>query len=157
MPIYTLGREQFVPRPLEEVFAFFSDASNLEKITPRWLNFRILTRESTGMRRGTLLDYRLKWHGLPVKWRTEIINWNPPHSFTDLQLRGPYKLWHHTHTFNAEPSGTRMVDVVRYELPLGIFGSLAHRLGVRGDLQQVFDYRGKIIAELFPATTLERF
>lgn len=152
MAIYTLEREQFVPRPLPEVFEFFSDAANLEKITARWLSFQILTPGPIHIKPGTLLDYRLKWHGLPVKWRTQIVTWSPPHTFTDVQIRGPYKLWHHTHTFTAVDGGTRMADVVRYELPLAALGTLAHKLGVRRDLEQVFDYRRQVVASLFPST-----
>ena len=149
MAIYTLRREQLVPRPLEEVFGFFSDARNLQKITPPWLNFQILTAEPIDIQPGTLLDYRLKWHGLGIRWRTRIVTWNPPHAFTDEQIRGPYHLWHHTHTFTAEAGGTRMVDVVNYQLPLGILGAIAHRLAVRRDLECVFDYRRQAIACLF--------
>ena len=152
MSVHTLRHEQLVPRPLQEVFEFFSDAGNLEKITPHWLRFRILTPGEIEIRPGTLLDYRLKWHGFPVAWRTEIEMWDPPRASSDVQIRGPYKLWHHTHTFTAEAGGTRMVDVVTYQLPLGILGAMAHRLGVRRDLEQVFDYRERAIATLFPPT-----
>jgi len=151
MAIYTLKREQLVPRPLEEVFEFFSDARNLQVITPPWLNFQILRPGPIDIVAGTLLDYRLKWHGLPIGWRTKIVTWNPPRTFVDVQLRGPYKLWHHTHTFTAASGGTQMTDVVNYELPFGLLGSIAHRLRVRSDLERVFDYRTKVIAERFPA------
>ena len=153
MAIYTLRREQLVPRPLQEVFRFFSDAGNLQKITPPWLRFRILTPGPIEVHPGTLLDYRLQWHGFPIRWRTEIATWNPPDAFADQQLRGPYKLWHHTHTFTAEGGETRMVDVVRYQLPLGILGSIAHACGVRRDLEQLFDYREQAVASLFPRRT----
>ena len=149
MAIYTLRREQLVPRPLEEVFGFFSDARNLQKITPPWLNFQILTAEPIDIQPGTLLDYRLKWHGFGIRWRTRIVTWNPPHAFTDEQIRGPYRLWNHTHTFTTEAGGTRMVDAVNYQLPLGILGAIAHRLAVRRDLERVFDYRRRAIACLF--------
>jgi ligand-binding SRPBCC domain-containing protein len=152
MAIHTLRREQFIPRPLEEVFAFFADARNLATITPAWLNFQILTPEPVAMRPGTRLDYRLKWHGLPIRWQTGIEEWNPPHRFTDVQLRGPYRLWHHAHTFVAERKGARMLDVVSYELPLGPFGDIAHTLTVRRDLERVFDYRSQVIDRLFPAS-----
>jgi ligand-binding SRPBCC domain-containing protein len=149
MHTYSLRREQLVPRPLEEVFEFFSNAANLQKITPPWLSFQILTRGPIDIHPGTLLDYRLKWHGFPVKWQTEIVTWNPPRAFTDVQIRGPYKSWHHTHTFTRETGGTRMVDLVNYQLPLGALGAIAHRFGVRRDLERVFDYRQQVIAELF--------
>jgi ligand-binding SRPBCC domain-containing protein len=155
MHIYTLRREQFVPRPIEEVFEFFSDARNLRKITPHWLSFQILTPGPIDIQPGTLLDYRLKWHGFPVKWRTQIVTWNPPRAFTDVQVRGPYKLWHHTHTFTGEPGGTRMVDLVNYELPFGPMGAIAHQFGVRRDLERVFDYRQKVIAEMFPPLSIK--
>ena len=162
MAIHTLRREQFIPRPLAEVFAFFADARNLATITPAWLTFQILTpapsanmramSKPVAMRPGTRLDYRLKWHGLPIRWQTGIEEWNPPHSFTDVQLRGPYRLWHHTHTFVAERKGARMLDVVDYELPLGPFGDIAHTLTVRRDLERVFDFRSQVIERLFPAS-----
>jgi ligand-binding SRPBCC domain-containing protein len=148
---YRLRREQFVPRPLEEVFEFFSDARNLQKITPSWLSFQVLTSGKIDIRTGTLLDYLLQWYGFPIKWQTEIVTWNPPHDFTDVQIRGPYKLWRHTHTFTAETGGTQMVDLVNYELPLGILGAMARTLAVRRDLERVFDYRQEAIAALFPA------
>jgi ligand-binding SRPBCC domain-containing protein len=149
MAVHTLRREQVVPRPLEEVFGFFSDARNLQKITPPWLNFQILTLEPIDIQPGTLLEYRLRWHGLGIRWRTRIVTWNPPRVFTDEQIRGPYRLWHHTHTFTAEDGGTRMVDVVNYELPFGIAGAIAHRFAVRRDLERVFDYRQQVIASAF--------
>ena len=149
MAIYTLRREQVVPRPVEEVFAFFSDARNLQTITPHWLSFQVLTAGPIDISPGTLLDYRLKWHGLGIQWRTRIETWNPPRTFTDVQIRGPYRSWHHTHTFAVEVGGTRMVDVVNYELPLGVLGAIAHKLGVRRDLERVFDYRRQVIASLF--------
>jgi hypothetical protein len=150
MAVYTLRREQVVPRPLEEVFEFFSDARNLRKITPPWLNFQVLTAGPIDLHPGTLLDYRLKWHGLSIRWRTRIVSWNPPGAFVDEQIRGPYRMWHHSHKFTAEVGGTRMVDVVNYQLPLGILGAIAHRLAVRRDLERVFDYRRQVIASLFP-------
>ena len=112
MSIHTLKREQIIPLPIEEVFAFFADAANLETITPAWLNFRILTPGPIALRAGARLDYRLKWHGLPIAWKTEIVAWKPPYGFTDVQLRGPYRLWHHVHSFFAESEGTRMIDLV---------------------------------------------
>lgn len=148
MPIYTLRREQLLPRPLEEVFGFFSDARNLQKITPRWLNFQIVTPGPIEIRPATLLDYRLKWHGFPILWRTRIETWDPPREFTDVQIRGPYTLWHHTHTFTAAAGGTRMVDVVRYQLPLGILGAMAHRCAVRRDLERVFDFRERAVRSI---------
>jgi len=148
---HTLRREQWIPRPVEEVFAFFSDAGNLGAITPPWLGFRILTPAPIRMQSGTHLNYRLAWHGLPIRWLTEIRRWQPPAMFSDAQLRGPYRLWHHTHRFEARGGGTRMTDVVRYRLPLGVLGRAMHALKVRRDLERIFDYRRQAIAERFGA------
>ena len=146
---HTLRREQWIARPLEEVFAFFADARNLGAITPPWLAFRILTPDPIRMEAGTRLSYRLAWHGLPLQWLTEIRRWDPPHAFTDAQLRGPYRLWHHTHRFEAQRGGTRMTDVVRYRLPFGPAGRLMNAWKVRRDLDRIFDYRRERIAAQF--------
>lgn len=147
--IHTLRQEQWIPRPIDEVFAFFSDAHNLEAITPPWLGFRILSVSSDSITEGTEIRYQLKLHGIPIPWRTEIRKWNPPHRFIDLQRSGPYKLWHHTHTFEAHGNRTRMIDVVRYTLPFGILGRIVHALKVRGDVRRIFAYRYKCIDEFF--------
>jgi ligand-binding SRPBCC domain-containing protein len=147
---FTLHTELWLPRQLEEVFAFFGDARNLEVLTPPWLNFEVLTPEPINMRAGTLIDYRIHVHGLPLRWRTEIIAWNPPHDFVDVQLRGPYRLWHHTHTFVAEEGGTRCRDDVRYH-PIG--GALMNWLLVRRDVERIFQYRQRRLQELFPVIT----
>ena len=149
MPIHTLRSEQFVDRPIEEVFAFFSDAGNLQQITPDYLDFEILTPRPIEMRPGILLDYRLKWHGLPLRWRTKILQWNPPHGFIDLQLKGPYKLWHHTHTFTRENGGTIVGDTVNYELPLGPLGEIAHAVMVKKDVATIFEFRRQQITRIF--------
>lgn len=144
-----MRREQWIPRPLGEVFAFFCDARNLAALTPPWLGFRILTAGPIRIAVGTKIRYRLDWHGAPVKWTTEIRRWEPPHRFIDVQLSGPYRLWHHTHGFVERGGGTLMTDVVRYRLPFGIIGRLAHALKVRRDVEQIFDYRSRRISELF--------
>ena len=150
--MYELRRQQSIPRHIDEVFAFFSDASNLERITPPWLRFRILG-EAGAIGAGTLLDYELRWHVFPIRWRTEIVEWDPPHRFADVQLRGPYRSWHHTHSFRDEEGSTRMTDVVRYQLPFGIFGRVAHAIRLRRDLERVFDYRSSAIEALFPPSS----
>jgi len=152
---HTLRREQWIPRPLEEVFAFFSDARNLERITPPWLGFRILTPGPIRLAAGTRLRYRLSLHGLPLYWTTEIRRWEPPFRFIDVQLSGPYRLWHHTHRFEAFRGGTRMTDIVRYRLPFGLLGRAVHALKVRRDVEQIFDYRLERIGELFAAAAVE--
>ncbi|GAC1316129.1 MAG: SRPBCC family protein [Thermoleophilaceae bacterium] len=149
MSVHTLEREQHLEGPREDVFGFFGDALNLEAITPPWLSFRVTTPRPIQMRTGALIDYRLRLHGLPIRWRTRICAWEPPRRFVDVQLSGPYLLWHHTHTFESEPSGgTLMRDVVRYALPLGALGALAHPLLVRRDLDRIFAYRGAEVERL---------
>jgi ligand-binding SRPBCC domain-containing protein len=146
---HTLRREQWVPGPIDQVFAFFADAQNLERITPPWLGFRILSAPSGPISAGAEIRYRLRLHGIPIYWRTEIRLWEAPHRFVDVQRSGPYKLWHHTHTFEACDGGTRMTDVVRYRLPFGPLGRLVHVLKVRNDVRAIFDYRRRQIEELF--------
>ncbi|MEA2468615.1 MAG: hypothetical protein QOJ57_2741 [Thermoleophilaceae bacterium] len=141
MALHILSREQQLPASPAEVFPFFGDARNLEAITPPWLGFRVITPEPIEMAPGTLIEYRLKLHAIPIRWRTTIAVWEPPHRFVDVQLSGPYRMWHHTHDFSVAPDGhgTLMRDTVRYALPFGPLGSLAHSLLVRRDLARIFD------------------
>jgi hypothetical protein len=134
---------------VDEVFAFFSDARNLESITPPWLGFRTLTRGPIHIAEGTRIRYRLHVHGAPLSWTTEIRRWNPPSRFVDVQLSGPYQLWHHTHRFEPRDGGTRMIDIVRYRLPFGPIGRLVNALAVRRDVERIFDYRNRRIGEIF--------
>jgi ligand-binding SRPBCC domain-containing protein len=146
--VHVLERSQRLPLPAARAFAFYADALNLEAITPPWLAFRVATAGPIAMRPGTLIDYRLRLHGIPVSWRTRIEAWEPPERFVDVQLRGPYALWEHTHTF--EPDGEHAVvigDRVRYALPFGPLGRLAHALFVRRDLERIFDHRNRAVAE----------
>jgi ligand-binding SRPBCC domain-containing protein len=145
MRVYTLERSQVLPGTPEEVFPFFADARNLETITPPFLRFAVVTPDPIEMRVGTLIQYRLRLHGLPVNWLTAIQAWEPPHRFVDVQVRGPYALWHHTHTFEPHPEGTLMRDTVRWALPLGRLGELALPL-VRRDLATIFDYRAEAVS-----------
>lgn len=151
MSEHVLEREQWVPRPLAEVFEFFSNAKNLEILTPPWLKFRILA-VPIAIEPGTRIRYRIGWHGLPMGWTTEILEWSPPHQFVDLQLSGPYKLWHHTHRFESARGGTKLTDVVRYALPMGPFGEIAHKLWVKRDVERIFAYRQQKIEEMFGST-----
>jgi ligand-binding SRPBCC domain-containing protein len=146
MQEYTFQDELWLPRPVDEVFPFFAAARNLETITPPWLKFEVMTPEPIEMKPGTLIDYRIRVHGFPIRWRTEIREWEPPHRFVDVQLRGPYTLWHHTHTFAAREGGTVCRDEVRYR-PRG--GALMNRLFVRRDVEQIFLYRQKRLREIF--------
>ena len=146
--IHLLERRQRLELPAEEAFEFYGDARNLEVITPPWLGFKVLGDGAIEMRAGAHIDYRLRLHGLPMRWRTRIEVWEPPLRFVDVQLRGPYSLWEHTHTF--EPDGAHAVaigDRVRYALPFGALGDLAHATIVRRDLARIFDYRARAVAE----------
>jgi len=153
---YRLHRTQWVSRPLAEVFAFFSNARNLESITPPWLRFEILPGVPDPLTRGAAIRYRLHWHGLPIHWTTQIARWEPPHEFEDLQVTGPYSLWRHVHQFAEEGVGTRLSDTVNYALPFGWIGQLAHALAVRRNIEQIFDFRQTRIREMFGSPAGER-
>lgn len=140
--LYQLSTWQWLPRPQDEVFSFFADALNLERITPAFLRFRVLTRPPIAMARGTLIDYRLKLHGVPVSWRTEITAWDPPHRFCDVQMRGPYREWVHTHTFEPKDGGTMVHDVVQYRLRGPDAATrLIHQVLVGPDTRRIFEHR----------------
>lgn len=145
--LHTLERRTWLPRRIEQVFEFFADAGNLERITPPELRFRIVTERPIVMRPGTLIDYRLSLFGIPFDWHTEITGWQPPHRFVDTQLAGPYWRWIHQHEFTDERGGTRMLDRVEYVLPLGRLGLVAKPL-VRRQLDRIFDYREQAIQRL---------
>ena len=147
MRVHKLVREQFLAHDLDEVFPFFADARNLERITPPLLRFRVVSQDPTEMRVGTLIEYRLRLHGLPVGWLTRIEEWEPSKSFADNQLVGPYRLWHHTHTFERRDGGTLMRDTVRYAMPAWPFGELPMPL-VRRDLASIFDFRRDTVGDL---------
>jgi ligand-binding SRPBCC domain-containing protein len=144
---HRLIREQWIAKPLADVFTFFSRPENLQEITPPWLSFHIVSAERE-LRTGSIIEYRLRVHGLPTRWKSEISEWDPPHRFVDTQLRGPYALWRHQHSFTAENDGTRIRDQVDYALPLGVLGELAHTLMVRRDVESIFAYRQKRLLEL---------
>ena len=139
---------QIVERPRREVFAFFSDPANLQAITPPWLGFEILQGQGQPIREGSQLEYGLRIHGLPMRWRTLIEEWEPGRRFVDVQLRGPYALWHHTHTFQDVDEGTLVVDRVVYRLPLGRLGRLVAGRYVRRDVEKIFSYRKQRISQL---------
>jgi hypothetical protein len=148
MNAHLLRREQRIPRPPDEVFAFFADAFNLERLTPPLLRFEVLTPAPIELAAGARIRYRLRLHGIPVGWLTEIAEWSPPSRFVDRQLRGPYGLWHHTHDFAALADGsTQMRDTVRYRVGAWPVGELAMPL-VRRDLEAIFDFRRDAIARL---------
>ncbi len=149
MRIRTLHREQWIARPLAEVFSFFCDARNLDHITPPWLHFRTLRQTGHEMGAGTLIRYRLVWHGMPVDWTSRIEEWRPPFRFVDLQMKGPYRLWHHTHSFETLDGGTLMSDRVRYAVPFGVLGDFCAGWLVESDVERIFDYRARAIAAIF--------
>jgi ligand-binding SRPBCC domain-containing protein len=146
---YELEHKQFVRRPLAEVFGFFADAGNLEAITPKSLRFHILTPRPIAMQPGTIIEYKLRLMGIPFRWKTLIETFEPMRRFTDSQAKGPYRLWHHTHEFIEQDGGVLIVDRVRYQLPLGFLGRLAHGLFVRRQLAGIFDFRRRRIEEVF--------
>lgn len=139
---------QFVPKPRHEVFSFFGAAENLEILTPPWLNFHITKKSTDTISMGSLIDYKLKIHKIPVRWRTKISEWNPESSFVDDQLKGPYKKWHHVHTFESVPGGTLISDDVTFQMPGGIFGKLVVPI-VKKDVQAIFNYRQEKIREIY--------
>lgn len=139
--------EQWLPRPRAEVFPFFADAANLQAITPPWLDFRILTPGPIAMRPGTLIDYRLKLRGFPIRWRTQITVWEPPFRFVDRQLKGPYRQWVHEHSFEEKDGGTLCRDRVDYAVP---GGALVNRIFVQRDVETIFAYRREQLERLFP-------
>jgi ligand-binding SRPBCC domain-containing protein len=136
--LHEFTAETWLPQPPEVVFQFFGDAANLDAITPPWLNFKIITPPPIVMRPGTLIDYRLRLRGFPLRWRTHISVWEPPFRFVDEQLRGPYRQWIHEHTFVASRGGTLARDHIRYAVP---FDWLVHRWLVRPDIERIFAHR----------------
>ena len=141
MKSYTLTCETLIDAPLDKVFEFFSSAENLELLTPKTLQFKILTPLPIKMEAGTLIDYKLKIRGVPVRWKTEITVWEPGKRFVDTQLKGPYRKWVHEHRFQAEGNQTRMWDSVEYALPGGPFAPIVHALFVRREVEQIFKHR----------------
>lgn len=145
--VHLLERRQHIELPIERAFAFYGDARNLERITPPWLGFEVTTPGPIEMGVGTLIEYRLRLHRVPVRWRTRIEAWEPPRRFVDVQVRGPYSLWEHTHEFEEDGAGATIIrDRVRYSIPFEPLGEIADRLLVRRDLKQIFDYRRDAVA-----------
>ncbi|MBC7385005.1 MAG: SRPBCC family protein [Cryobacterium sp.] len=137
----------WIPSPLSEVFPFFSVETNLERLTPSFMNFRVVGKSTTEIQEGTLIDYRLRVRGVPMKWRTRIEEWNPGNSFVDTQLKGPYALWHHTHRFESLNGGTWMTDRVRFKLPLGRLGKAVAGWFVKREVLSIFTFRGEAVRQ----------
>ena len=149
MDTYLLERSQLIPLSRPETFAFFSEAINLERITPPYLQFRVLTPTPFEMSVGRLIDYQLSLYNVPFRWRTLIEAWEPETRFVDRQINGPYSLWHHTHIFEVlGPQKTLMRDIVRYRVEWGPIGGLAHELFVRRLVNEIFDYRTQAVTEI---------
>ncbi len=156
---YQLKATMWVNLPLEETYAFFDKAQNLQKITPEHLSFKILTPGHITMQTGTVIDYITTIAGFPMRWTSCIQEYDAPHRFIDTQLKGPYSYWHHEHRFEEHEGGTLITDYVHYLLPMGIFGRIAHSLFVKKQLHTIFSYRNQKVCEIFDApldkTTLE--
>lgn len=159
---WVLTLSQWLPVPPSQLFPFFADAYNLEQLTPPLLRFHVVTPRPIDMQTGTLIDYRLRVRGMPIRWRTRIATWDPPHGFTDEQLRGPYRKWHHTHTFTPSAApldehgtmtdnrpGTRCEDRVEYRPPGGPLAPLINKLAVQRDVEAIFRYRAQVLAKTF--------
>jgi ligand-binding SRPBCC domain-containing protein len=143
-----LESDLWLPRPLDEVFAFFADAANLEALTPPWLHFRIRTPKPIAMRPGTLIDYSIRVHGIPISWQSEISVWEPPHRFVDIQRRGPYRRWEHTHGFAAAQGGTRVTDSVEFDVPF----AFAAGWFVKRDVARIFAFRRQALLDRFESS-----
>jgi len=139
-----------LPSPIDEVFSFFSNAHNLSEITPPFVKFSVLNTAPIQMHEGALIDYRLKIHGIPIRWRTEIVTWEPKHRFVDIQLRGPYRRWHHEHLFEPNEHGTLCIDRVTYGVP---GGWLIQKLFVGKDVERIFKFRHHRLLEIFEGPT----
>lgn len=149
MRIHTLTTDLWLPRPIEEVFSFFGDVYNLDRLTPPWLHFQILTPKPIALAVGARIDYRLRLHGLPIRWQTLIDAWEPPRRFVDTQVSGPYRQWIHEHRFESVNGGTQITDYVRYAVPGWILEPVVHALLVGPDVRRIFEYRKQELQKLF--------
>jgi ligand-binding SRPBCC domain-containing protein len=155
LKIYELRRKVSIPAPVEDVFSFFSNTENLNLIMPPWLYFNILTPLPIKMEKNVLIDYSIKLLGLRLIWKTEITVWLPPHKFVDIQIKGPYRVWEHTHLFEEKGGSTQMEDVIRYAVPGFVLSPLIHFLIVRPRLENIFAFREQRILELFTSRETE--
>ncbi|MGE3880487.1 MAG: SRPBCC family protein [Planctomycetota bacterium] len=155
MKTWRLTTSTLLPLPIEKVFPFFADAANLQRLTPGFLQFRFLTPLPVPMAVGTRIDYRIRLHGVPIRWQTRIAAWDPPHRFVDEQVRGPFRLWRHEHRFEAEGGETRMTDTVDYAVPGAFLAGLIERAFVRKDLERIFQFRSRALAEVLLGAATE--
>ena len=153
MRTYQLQTQLWLPRSQKEVFDFFAEPKNLERLTPPWLRFEIITPDPIQMKTGTRLNYRLRLHGFPMRWESEISLWDPPRRFVDRQTRGPYTLWLHEHNFSEQNNGTLVQDSVRYAT-LG--GKLFQKFFIAPDLRKIFRYRHEVLQELFNPNQIKK-
>jgi ligand-binding SRPBCC domain-containing protein len=149
MKTFEINMKQYINKPLDVVFEFFSKPENLEMITPESLSFNILTPTPIKMEKGSLIDYTIRLFGIPIHWRTLISDYEPPFRFVDQQIKGPYTFWHHTHTFQQVDGGVEIIDKVKYSLPMGWLGTLVHSIWVRKDLEKIFEHRKTVIQDYF--------
>lgn len=151
MADHILESRLWLPRPRAEVFQFFADPASLAAVTPRWLGFRLLSSSSVPLEAGAVFDCRIRWLGVPIRWRTLIREYDPPYRFVDVQVLGPYARWEHRHLFREERGGTWVEDRITYRLPLGAVGRLLHSACVARQLRAIFDYRRRRLEEMFRA------
>ena len=149
MKTYEINTTQFIEKPIEVVFDFFSKPENLERITPKNLSFKILTPTPIKMEKGALIDYTIKIIVVPIHWRTYISDYDPPHKFVDQQIKGPYSFWHHTHTFKEVEGGVEIKDKVKYAIPMGLLGRFVHAIYIKNDLKKIFAHRKTVIDDVF--------
>ena len=149
MKVFEINKTQFIEKPIEKVFDFFSKPENLEKITPKYLAFNIISSLPIKMKKGKIIDYTIRLLKFRVHWRTLITSYEPPYLFIDEQIKGPYKFWHHTHTFESKNGGVEITDKVRYAIPFGWLGWILNFFWIRPDLEKIFNYRKDIIQKYF--------
>jgi ligand-binding SRPBCC domain-containing protein len=154
MKTFELKKQQFVPRPLGEVFQFFEKPENLATITPQWLGFHILTPSPIRMKEGTVIEYSIRVMGVRRRWKSRISMYNPPHAFADEQLEEPYTFWRHTHGFAEANGGTLITDNIHFKLPFGAMGRLVHALVIRRQLEGIFNHRRQVIEKVFTSQFL---
>lgn len=149
MKTYEINTTQFIDKPLETVFHFFSKPENLEQMTPKNLSFKILTPKPIKMEKGALIDYTIRIVVIPIHWRSYVSKYYPPYEFVDEQVKGPYAFWHHTHTFKEVDGGVEIKDRVKYAIPMGILGRFIHAIYIKNDLKKIFTHRKIAIENVF--------